>query len=52
LILEQDIEMNKAGWGALFEPHPFFESYINYLQIDIVAADQDELRTWKGWVES
>jgi len=48
----EDIEMNKAGWVALFEPYPFFESYRNYLQIDIVAADQDELRTWKGWVES
>lgn len=48
----EDIEMNKAGWDALFEPYPFFESYRNYLQIDIVAADQDDLRTWKGWVES
>jgi poly(A) polymerase Pap1 len=52
LILEQDIEMNKVGLDALFELRPFFDSYINYLQIDIVVADQYELRTWKGWVES
>lgn len=48
----EEIEMNKAGWGALFEPYRFFESYRNYLQIDIVAPDQDDLRAWKGWVES
>lgn len=48
----QDIEMNKANWSALFDPYPFFEAYKNYLQVDIVAADQDDLRLWKGWVES
>ena len=30
----------------------FFKSYKNYLQVDIVAADADDLRAWKGWVES
>lgn len=44
--------MNKAQWTALFEPYAFFESYKNYLQVDIVAADVDDLRAWKGWVES
>ncbi|KAD2806247.1 hypothetical protein E3N88_39624 [Mikania micrantha] len=29
------IEINKAQWTALFEPYMFFESYRNYLQIDI-----------------
>jgi len=48
----EDIEMNKANWSALFDPYPFFEAYKNYLQVDIVAADQDDLRLWKGWVES
>uniref|UniRef100_A0A1D1Y3S8 polynucleotide adenylyltransferase n=1 Tax=Anthurium amnicola TaxID=1678845 RepID=A0A1D1Y3S8_9ARAE len=48
----EEIELNKAGWGALFEPYLFFESYKNYLQVDIVAEDVDDLRTWKGWVES
>ncbi|XP_065013335.1 nuclear poly(A) polymerase 4-like isoform X2 [Musa acuminata AAA Group] len=48
----EDIELNKTGWGALFEPHPFFETYKNYLQVDIVAADAEDLRSWKGWVES
>lgn len=48
----QEIELNKAQWSALFEPYMFFESYKNYLQVDIVAADGDDLRAWKGWVES
>ncbi|XP_043704621.1 nuclear poly(A) polymerase 4-like isoform X2 [Telopea speciosissima] len=48
----EEIVLNKAQWGALFEPYFFFESYKNYLQVDIVAADADDLRSWKGWVES
>uniref|UniRef100_A0A251L3W7 polynucleotide adenylyltransferase n=1 Tax=Manihot esculenta TaxID=3983 RepID=A0A251L3W7_MANES len=48
----EDIELNKAQWSTLFEPYLFFESYKNYLQVDIVAADVDDLRSWKGWVES
>ncbi|CAI9773592.1 unnamed protein product [Fraxinus pennsylvanica] len=48
----EDIELNKAEWKALFEPYLFFESYKNYLQVDIIAADCDDLRAWKGWVES
>lgn len=36
----------------MFEPYLFFESYKNYLQVDIVADDVDDLRAWKGWVES
>ncbi|KAF7843406.1 nuclear poly(A) polymerase 4-like [Senna tora] len=48
----EEIELNKAHWSAMFQPYLFFESYKNYLQVDIVAADVDDLRTWKGWVES
>ncbi|XP_010915376.1 nuclear poly(A) polymerase 4 isoform X3 [Elaeis guineensis] len=48
----EDIELNKASWSALFEPYLFFETYKNYLQVDIVAADAEDLRLWKGWVES
>ncbi|KAI5422809.1 nuclear poly(A) polymerase 4 isoform X1 [Lathyrus oleraceus] len=47
-----DIDLNKSCWRALFEPYLFFEGYKNFLQIDIVAADVDDLRNWKGWVES
>lgn len=46
------MEANKAEWGTLFEPYPFFESYKNYLEIDLTAANEDDLRKWKGWVES
>lgn len=44
--------MNKAQWAALFEHYLFFEVYKNYLQVDIVAADNDDLLAWRGWVES
>uniref|UniRef100_A0A803NC16 Poly(A) polymerase RNA-binding domain-containing protein n=1 Tax=Chenopodium quinoa TaxID=63459 RepID=A0A803NC16_CHEQI len=47
-----DIDVNKACWGSLFEPYFFFESYKIHLQVDIIAADADDLRSWKGWVES
>jgi len=36
----------------LFVQYPFFESYKDYLQVDIVAADADDLLVWRGWVES
>ncbi|XWS26365.1 hypothetical protein CRYUN_Cryun26dG0026200 [Craigia yunnanensis] len=48
----EDIELNKAQWSTLFEPYLFFEAYKNYLQVDIVSADADDLLAWKGWVES
>ncbi|XAR70830.1 Polynucleotide adenylyltransferase [Bertholletia excelsa] len=48
----EEIELNKSQWVALFEPYLFFEAYKNYLQIDIIAADTDDLLAWKGWVES
>ncbi|XP_052874947.1 nuclear poly(A) polymerase 1 isoform X2 [Gossypium arboreum] len=48
----QAMEANKADWDALFEAYAFFEAYKNYLQIDISAENDDDLRNWKGWVES
>ncbi|KAE8724515.1 Nuclear poly(A) polymerase 2 [Hibiscus syriacus] len=48
----EKIELNRSTWSALFEPYLFFQSYTNYLQVDILAADADDLRAWKGWVES
>ncbi|KAG9455959.1 hypothetical protein H6P81_000467 [Aristolochia fimbriata] len=46
------MEENKADWNYLFEAYPFFESYKNYLQIDITAENDNDFRKWKGWVES
>ncbi|XP_059286002.1 nuclear poly(A) polymerase 4 isoform X2 [Lycium ferocissimum] len=48
----EDVELNKAQWPALFEHYFFFEAYKNYLQVEIVAADNNDLLAWKGWVES
>lgn len=46
------MDSNQAIWDTLFEPYPFFESYKNYLRIDIYAENADDMRQWKGWVES
>ncbi|GAA0165241.1 mRNA polyadenylation factor [Lithospermum erythrorhizon] len=51
-IICDEIELSRTQWGALFEPYHFFESYKNYLQVDLVASDTDDLRAWRGWVES
>ncbi|CAN6249916.1 unnamed protein product [Urochloa humidicola] len=41
------------GWEALFRPFPFFGAHKSYLQVDAsVGGGEDELREWKGWVES
>ncbi|XP_051194574.1 nuclear poly(A) polymerase 4 isoform X1 [Lolium perenne] len=48
----QEIDLHKASWAVLFEPLNFFEAYTKYLVVDIVADDDDDLRLWKGWVES
>lgn len=46
------MELNNGGWLELFEPYRFFEAYRNYLQIDIAAENDEDMRNWKGWVES
>ncbi|CAN6803656.1 unnamed protein product [Brassica oleracea var. botrytis] len=47
------MEGNEADqWDTLFEPFGFFESYKNYLQINISASNVEDLKKWRGWVES
>lgn len=52
LQLLQEMETENTSWITLFEPFLFFEAYKNYLQIDITAENDVDLRNWKGWVES
>ncbi|XP_078175613.1 poly(A) polymerase 1 isoform X1 [Carex rostrata] len=46
------MDENKTDWKTLFEQYPFFESYKHYLEIDIMAENEDDFRQWHGWVES
>ncbi|CAI9756041.1 unnamed protein product [Fraxinus pennsylvanica] len=46
------IEASKSSWDILFEPFAFFEAHTNYLQMDIASETEEDLRNWKGWVES
>ncbi|KAL6651285.1 hypothetical protein ACP70R_010210 [Stipagrostis hirtigluma subsp. patula] len=49
----QEIAAGGRGWDALFQPFQFFRAHKSYLQVDAtVAGGEDELREWKGWVES
>eukprot|EP01018_Ginkgo_biloba_P009510 Gb_21100 [translate_table: standard] len=43
---------NSADWNNLFEPFPFFDSYDYFIQIYLTASNEDDLRSWRGWVES
>ncbi|XP_044328303.1 nuclear poly(A) polymerase 2-like [Triticum aestivum] len=47
-------EIAVAGaWDALFRPFNFFKAYKSYLRVDVkVASGEEDLREWKGWVES
>ncbi|KAF3785389.1 Nuclear poly(A) polymerase 1 [Nymphaea thermarum] len=51
-ICEEMEADHEANWNSLCEPYPFFEAYKNYLQIEITSENDDDLRKWKGWVES
>jgi poly(A) polymerase len=46
------MKAKQVDWRELFEKHGFFKRYRNYLQIDVSAANQEQLRMWQGWVES
>ncbi|XP_031119750.1 nuclear poly(A) polymerase 4-like [Ipomoea triloba] len=48
----EEIELNKAHWGDLFEDYLFFENYKSFLQIDVIAANMDDFLVWKGRIES
>ncbi|XP_019184884.1 PREDICTED: nuclear poly(A) polymerase 2-like isoform X2 [Ipomoea nil] len=48
----EGIESSAAQWDALFEPYSFFEAFKDFVQVDIVAADDNDLLSWKEWVES
>ncbi|XP_052153887.1 nuclear poly(A) polymerase 2-like [Oryza glaberrima] len=43
-----------GGWDKLFQPFNFFGAYKSYLQVDVTVTggEEDDLREWKGWVES
>ncbi|CAN6451831.1 unnamed protein product [Victoria cruziana] len=51
-ICEEMEAGSQTDWNALCEPYPFFEAYKNYLQIEVTSENDDDLRKWKGWVES
>eukprot|EP01117_Protostelium_nocturnum_P009220 TRINITY_DN3300_c0_g1_i2.p1 TRINITY_DN3300_c0_g1~~TRINITY_DN3300_c0_g1_i2.p1 ORF type:complete len:633 (+),score=239.40 TRINITY_DN3300_c0_g1_i2:169-1899(+) len=47
-----EIERKEATWTKLFEPTEFFTRYKSYVQLEILAATEEEHRKWEGWVES
>lgn len=43
---------NSGDWNVLFERFPFCSSYEYFIQIHVTASDEDDFRSWRGWVES
>eukprot|EP00854_Cymbomonas_tetramitiformis_P005795 gene5795-6989_t len=51
VILQTPLSQRNA-WSDLFEKFPFFTAYKHYIKIKVSAADNDNLLTWEGWVNS
>eukprot|EP01121_Diplochlamys_sp_Union-15-3_P022453 TRINITY_DN9569_c0_g1_i1.p1 TRINITY_DN9569_c0_g1~~TRINITY_DN9569_c0_g1_i1.p1 ORF type:complete len:483 (+),score=50.24 TRINITY_DN9569_c0_g1_i1:145-1593(+) len=45
-------EKDNVDWRALFEPSTFFSDYKIYIQIDVTALNEEDLRCWSGRVQS
>ena len=43
---------NKFTWKGLFQNSNPFEGYKNFLQIDILSKEKNDLKEWDGYVES
>ena len=53
LNIGKDIVMNKpVDWSKLFEKIDFFNDYNNFIEVNIVANDENEFYRWKGLIES
>ena len=46
------IESEGAPWSLLFERDDFFLRYKAYVQVDMIATDEEDHRKWQGWIES
>jgi poly(A) polymerase len=48
----RNVEMQRAKWNEVHEPHPFFQHYKDFLMIDILALGDEVFKKYCGWVES
>lgn len=60
-IISKQTEKNKSNnncnrinnaWNNLFRKSDFFSKYVHYLQVNIIARNHDDFRTWFGLCES
>ncbi|KAI9280742.1 Poly(A) polymerase central domain-containing protein [Sporodiniella umbellata] len=51
-ILEKIMHGSTATWARLFQPHNFFEIYMQYLQITVIADSYHLQLKWAGLVEA
>uniref|UniRef100_A0A7S3JTP7 polynucleotide adenylyltransferase n=2 Tax=Aureoumbra lagunensis TaxID=44058 RepID=A0A7S3JTP7_9STRA len=49
---ESKINRLKDLWREFFGPSDFFHAHRHYVQIDVIAKDDDSLRRWFAWCES
>jgi poly(A) polymerase len=50
--ISSKIEQEELPWNALFDKCDFFVKYKAYVQVEIIANNQEEHRKWEGWIES
>lgn len=50
--LGEDVLAGRRDWDALFAGNDFFRQHANYLQVDIIASNAEEFRSWFGLCES
>jgi len=52
MIGREILQKKPVAWHELFKKINFFEIYYNFIEVSVVANDQDEFNIWKGYVES
>eukprot|EP00933_Yihiella_yeosuensis_P011945 TRINITY_DN119855_c0_g1_i1.p1 TRINITY_DN119855_c0_g1~~TRINITY_DN119855_c0_g1_i1.p1 ORF type:complete len:343 (-),score=34.64 TRINITY_DN119855_c0_g1_i1:88-1116(-) len=48
----KDVESQKASWGAIHEPLPFFTAYRHFLMLEVLSKSEEVFNKFSGWVES
>mmetsp|Transcript_28337 Transcript_28337/g.67405 ORF Transcript_28337/g.67405 Transcript_28337/m.67405 type:complete len:688 (+) Transcript_28337:287-2350(+) len=46
------LKKDNPNWGLVLEHGRFFSEFKNYLEIEVVAHDEDDFKLWDGWCHS
>jgi poly(A) polymerase len=48
----RNVEMQKATWSAVHDPHPFFTEFKYFLWVEVLAKTDEAYHKYSAWVES